>query len=99
MAAALFDGSKPESKSILSRIDEMDKAFSGLLTEFDELKNKLDPMLKSELLSGETCSEAKSSSYLAGRSPSNVALKIENFVQAMLALQEDIREIRLRVDV
>lgn len=98
MAAALFDGSKPESKSILSRIDEMDKAFSSLLTEFDELKNKLDPMLKSELLSGETCSDAKPA-YVVGRSPSSVAIKIENFVQAMLALQEDIRETRLRVDV
>lgn len=94
----ITDGSKSDSQNILSRIEDMEKVFSSLVTEFSDLKNKLEPVLKSELFSGETTADSKTA-YSSPRLPSGVSVKLDNFIDAILILQENIRETRLRVDV
>lgn len=87
-----------ESRSVLSRIDDLDKALANVISEFSELRNKLSPVLKSPLVNGETCTDAVGE-YFAGRSPSDISVKIENITQAITDLQMEIQETRLRVDV
>jgi hypothetical protein len=87
-----------ESKNVLSRIDDLDKALANVISEFTELRNKLTPVLKSPLINGETCTDSVGE-YFVGRSPSDVSVKIENITQAITDLQLEIQETRLRVDV
>lgn len=87
-----------ESKNILSRIDELDKNLANAISEFTELRNKLNPVLKSPLVSGETSADSVGE-YFVGRSPSDISVKIENITQAIIDFQLEIQETRLRVDV